>query len=72
MIDSLDHSIFINHSHCITNIFKHFGMEHANPIATPFNSNILFNVQVGPTNKAVDEFSYKETIGSLMYIMTMT
>jgi hypothetical protein len=72
MIYSLNHSIFINQSHHITNIIKHFGMDHANPIATPFNSNMLFNAQVGPTNKAVDQFSYKETTGSLMYTMTMT
>jgi hypothetical protein len=72
MIDSLNHSIFINHSHHITNIIKHFSMDHTNPITIAFNSNMLFNVQVGPTNKVVDEFSYKETTGSLMYTMTMT
>jgi hypothetical protein len=72
MIDSFNHSIFISQNHHITNIIKHFGMEHANPIATPFNSNMLFNAQVGPTNKVADEFSYKETTSRLMYIMTMT
>jgi len=72
MIDSLNHSIFINQSHHITNIIKHFGMKYENPIAIPFNSNMLLNVQVGLTNKVVDEFSYKETIGSLMYTMRMT
>lgn len=72
MIDSLNHSIFINQNHHITNIVKHFCMEHVNPIVIPFNSNMLLNVQVGPTNKAIDEISYKETTSSLMYTMTMT
>jgi hypothetical protein len=72
MIDSLNHSIFINQSHHITNNIKHFGMEHANPIVILFNSNMLLNAQVGPTNKAVDEFFDKETTSSLMYTMTMT
>jgi hypothetical protein len=46
-------------------------MENANPLTTPFDTHMLFSVEVRLKGEEV-QFPYKEVVGSLMYAIMMT
>ncbi len=46
-------------------------MENVNPFTTTFDTHTLLSAQAGPKDEEV-QVPYKEAVGNLMYVMTMT
>ena len=64
-----DHGITLSQSHYIEKILIKFDQLDCTPVATPFDPN---NKLLPNSGRAVDQLSYAQVIGCLMYAMTCT
>ncbi len=62
--------LFINQSDYTQNVLERFGMSNSKPVVTPMDRSYH---DVTPENaKSADDVPYRQTIGSLMYLMITT
>jgi len=70
-----DHLIILSQTHFIDTLLKKFGLDNANPVSTPMDSNVKLN-ELEETEEIIDQgepdsklsTGYAMLIGSLMYL----
>lgn len=67
-----DRMRFLDQKHFVLQVLERFGMQDANPAATPMEKGIMEKLQRSTEVDACDQARYAEAIGSLLWVSTMT